>query len=166
MSATLQIIAVIKTLGVITLKDHSLAPVSQGTKVMDTIVQVKFFDECLKNSHNCSENATCTNMEGSFNCSCKPGYVGNGHSCSGWFLEFLSCFPLVLILLGNEIVTRSFYNNFIYSFKYYLITYSNLTSQSSRIVDNDSEFISIYLHNAENQGGVTFNPLFCTTMGA
>ena len=43
MSATLQIIAVMKTLGVITLKDHSLAPVSQGTKAMDTIVQVKFF---------------------------------------------------------------------------------------------------------------------------
>ena len=43
MSATLQLIAVIKTLGVTTLKDHSLAPVSQGTKVMDTIVQVKFF---------------------------------------------------------------------------------------------------------------------------
>ena len=43
MSATLQIIAVMKMLGVITLKDHSLAPVSQGTKVMDTIVQVKFF---------------------------------------------------------------------------------------------------------------------------
>ena len=41
MSATLQIIAVMKTLGVITFKDHSLAPVSQGTKVMDTIVQVK-----------------------------------------------------------------------------------------------------------------------------
>ena len=43
MSATLQIIVVMKTLGVITLKDHSLAPVSQGTKVVDTIVQVKFF---------------------------------------------------------------------------------------------------------------------------
>ena len=45
MSATLQIIAVMETLGVITLmiKDHSLAPVSQGTKAMDTIVQVKFF---------------------------------------------------------------------------------------------------------------------------
>ena len=41
MSATLQIIAVMKTLGVITLKDHSLAPVSQGMKVMDTIAQVK-----------------------------------------------------------------------------------------------------------------------------
>ena len=42
MSATLQIITVMKTPGVITLKDHSLAPASQGTKVMDTIVQVKF----------------------------------------------------------------------------------------------------------------------------
>ena len=56
-------------------------------------------DECLNNSHNCSENATCTNTEGSFNCSCKPGYIGNGHNCSGWFLEFPSRFPLVLRLL-------------------------------------------------------------------
>ena len=43
-------------------------------------------DECLNNSHNCSENATCTNTEGSFNCSCKPGYIGNGHNCSGWLV--------------------------------------------------------------------------------
>ena len=42
MSATLQIIAVMKTLGVITLKDHSLAPVRHGTKEVDTIVQVKY----------------------------------------------------------------------------------------------------------------------------
>ena len=53
-------------------------------------------DECLNNSHNCSENANCTNTEGSFNCSCKPEYIGNGHNCSGWFL---SRFPLVLRLL-------------------------------------------------------------------
>ena len=41
MSATLQIIAVMKTLGVITPKDHSIAPGNQGTMEMDTIVQVK-----------------------------------------------------------------------------------------------------------------------------
>ena len=41
MSATLQIIAVMKTLGAITLKDHSFASVNQGTMEMDTIVQVK-----------------------------------------------------------------------------------------------------------------------------
>ena len=41
MSATLQMIAVMKTLGAITLKDHSIAPANQATKEMDTIVQVK-----------------------------------------------------------------------------------------------------------------------------
>ena len=41
MSATLQIIAVMKTLGAITLKDHSIASVNQATMEMDTIVQVK-----------------------------------------------------------------------------------------------------------------------------
>ena len=41
MSATLQIIAVMKTLGAITPKDHSIAPANQGTVEMDTIVQVK-----------------------------------------------------------------------------------------------------------------------------
>ena len=41
MSATLQTIAAMKTLGAITLKDHSIASVNQGTMEMDTIVQVK-----------------------------------------------------------------------------------------------------------------------------
>ena len=41
MSATLQIIAVMKTPGAITLKDHSTASVNQGTMEMETIVQVK-----------------------------------------------------------------------------------------------------------------------------
>ena len=41
MSAMLQIIAVMKTLGAITLKDHSIASVNQGTMEMDTIIQVK-----------------------------------------------------------------------------------------------------------------------------
>ena len=41
-------------------------------------------DECQISSHNCSDNATCINTEGSFNCSCKPGYRGNGYNCSGW----------------------------------------------------------------------------------
>ena len=41
MSATLQIKVVMKTLGAITLKDHSIASVNQATMEMDTIVQVK-----------------------------------------------------------------------------------------------------------------------------
>ena len=44
-------------------------------------------DECSSSSHNCSENATCTNTAGYFNCSCKPGYTGDGRVCSGIISE-------------------------------------------------------------------------------
>lgn len=37
-------------------------------------------DECLQN-HNCSENANCSNTEGSHNCFCFPGFSGDGHKC-------------------------------------------------------------------------------------
>ena len=40
-------------------------------------------DECTENSDNCHGNANCTNTIGSFNCTCKLGYSGDGVSCSG-----------------------------------------------------------------------------------
>lgn len=39
------------------------------------------FDECLREV--CSEDALCTNTDGSFSCRCKTGYQGNGFNCSG-----------------------------------------------------------------------------------
>jgi len=32
--------------------------------------------------HDCDENAFCTNTPGSFTCACKPGFIGNGKSCT------------------------------------------------------------------------------------
>ena len=41
-------------------------------------------DECMINTHNCDINAVCNNTEGSHNCTCKPGYSGDGiSSCTG-----------------------------------------------------------------------------------
>ena len=38
-------------------------------------------DECRSGDHNCSENALCTNTYGSYACTCKQGYSGDGHTC-------------------------------------------------------------------------------------
>ena len=44
-------------------------------------------DECTNATHNCHYNATCTNLDGSFNCTCDPGYMGNGTYCEGKFRQ-------------------------------------------------------------------------------
>ncbi|XP_028395825.1 fibrillin-2-like isoform X3 [Dendronephthya gigantea] len=46
-----------------------------------TIIDDDDFDECSAGSHNCHHNAYCENIDGSFNCTCKSGYSGNGTDC-------------------------------------------------------------------------------------
>ncbi|XP_015747669.1 PREDICTED: RNA-binding motif protein, X-linked-like-3 isoform X6 [Acropora digitifera] len=38
-------------------------------------------NECTASSSMCHENAFCNNTLGSYNCSCKPGYYGDGKTC-------------------------------------------------------------------------------------
>ena len=48
-------------------------------------------NECTANVHNCDANAFCNNTEGSYKCTCSPGYDGNGISCTGklsWPIHF------------------------------------------------------------------------------
>ena len=40
-------------------------------------------NECTLGTHNCHNNATCTNADGSFTCACDTGYSGNGVTCTG-----------------------------------------------------------------------------------
>lgn len=47
---------------------------------MDFLIDV---DECEINAHNCAIHANCVNTPGSFQCSCKEGWVGNGVTCVG-----------------------------------------------------------------------------------
>ena len=39
-------------------------------------------DECDLGVDNCSDNATCTDTVGSFNCNCNPGFEGDGVNCT------------------------------------------------------------------------------------
>uniref|UniRef100_A0A8D0L9R6 Fibrillin 2 n=1 Tax=Sphenodon punctatus TaxID=8508 RepID=A0A8D0L9R6_SPHPU len=38
-------------------------------------------DECELGAHNCDMHALCVNVPGSFKCSCKEGWIGNGIKC-------------------------------------------------------------------------------------
>ena len=40
-------------------------------------------DECMASSPMRHENAFCNNTLGSYNCTCKPGYYGDGKTCKG-----------------------------------------------------------------------------------
>ena len=42
-------------------------------------------NECASDELNtCDENANCTDTIGGYNCSCKPGYEGDGFNCTGY----------------------------------------------------------------------------------
>ena len=40
-------------------------------------------DECEINPRKCHEEAACNNTRGSFVCTCRPGFIGDGHNCTG-----------------------------------------------------------------------------------
>ena len=46
------------------------------------IISILDIDECAKGTHTCSANAECANTEGSYKCTCKTGYLGNGSICT------------------------------------------------------------------------------------
>ena len=50
----------------------------------DTVTQFSLdINECDSILCGCSHNATCEDTEGSYVCTCKSGYHGNGHQCTG-----------------------------------------------------------------------------------
>ena len=44
-------------------------------------------DECAASNDNCDKNADCKNTEGSFTCTCRSSFFGDGISCEGKLLS-------------------------------------------------------------------------------
>ncbi|XP_066020930.1 uncharacterized protein [Pocillopora verrucosa] len=47
-------------------------------------MEIEDIDECVSGTHECDVNAQCINTVGSYNCTCKNGYSGDGRSCSAY----------------------------------------------------------------------------------
>ena len=45
-------------------------------------------NECEEETAECHTNATCSNIDGSYNCSCVYGYSGDGRNCTSTLPRF------------------------------------------------------------------------------
>ena len=73
-------------------------------------------DECSAESSPCDENADCTNSDGSYTCTCKQGFAGNGTICEGALGS--DCYEVNLYLHSHGICSffLSFFLSFFFSF--------------------------------------------------
>ncbi|XP_022794364.1 uromodulin-like isoform X2 [Stylophora pistillata] len=64
-------------------KTYWLDPTGIGKAVLVYCdMKMEDIDECKGDNPVCDVNAYCSNTYGSYNCSCKEGYTGDGRSCS------------------------------------------------------------------------------------
>ena len=54
-------------------------------------------NECELGVDQCATNATCSNTEGSYECSCNTGFTGDGKTCCMWFNVFAPVYYLLTI---------------------------------------------------------------------
>jgi len=59
-------------------------------------------DECAENNGGCSDQAVCSNTEGSFTCSCVDGFAGDGFTCSATSGMSSPCELLTAIHDGHD----------------------------------------------------------------
>ena len=57
--------------------------VGRVQQVNDQFLFLSDMDECTLGTHNCHMNASCTNVPGSYGCTCLNGFNGDGENCTG-----------------------------------------------------------------------------------
>lgn len=62
-------------------KTKTLKAVEATEGPSDVAAQV--IDQCSTGSHDCSSNATCVSVKGSYDCICNLGFEGDGRVCVG-----------------------------------------------------------------------------------
>ena len=80
--------------------------VDEGTTLNNKWLSIDI-NECKEGLDGCHVNAICNNTEGSYNCTCKPGFIGDGqNSCRGKVVIVI--FIIIIIIIRIESFTVSF----------------------------------------------------------
>ncbi len=78
-------------------------------------------DECVLGTDNCDVNAECTNTEGSFTCTCNPGFTGDGVFCEGIVqqlnFEKTICEESSKQQIDSGVCVKKLFDNIFYFFK-------------------------------------------------
>ena len=64
--------------------------------IINRLIQPVDVNECELGTHICNSSANCTDTDGSFNCTCREGFEGDGFNCTGKFYYFRVNFVSVL----------------------------------------------------------------------
>ena len=79
-------------------------PILENKRLSKSVLMIQcctcFADvnECITGEHKCDAKADCNNTEGSFECTCKAGYSGNGVYCIGDYILVEAWIVLMLRL--------------------------------------------------------------------
>ena len=88
---------------------------------------IQDIDECLTRAHRCQADATCINTVGGYNCTCDPGYGGDGFNCIGKedqyqsFLRYLSYIGIhiAIVLINSHQFSFGWLFQYVYHSKYF-----------------------------------------------
>ena len=63
-------------------------------------------NECISGSAECHDNATCSNSDGSYECTCNTGFSGDGINCISEIaiLYIPSLFPVLLVIIVSNMI--------------------------------------------------------------
>ena len=60
-----------------------LLRIQSGLVIFQLVLFFLDIDECSASPSVCDINANCSNTRGSYYCTCKPGFTGDGKNCQG-----------------------------------------------------------------------------------
>ena len=109
------------------------------TKFYFTVLHNVDIDECASGDHKClGSTATCTNTVGSYSCSCKTGYVGDGKtSCTPtgewYFAKIVMLWKIKKKSLSRQLTTQTSFSLVMQSWKsaWWLIRVSGKKGRSN-----------------------------------